>query len=304
MDALSFVVLHLASGHVSGLAFRAALVAAIAACLLASWWIARSNLVNRARLPGLLAVPVALLTLMSVVAAREVRIASDRDHEFFLGFGAPDWIDRHTASPTLLFDEGSFYWNDYWHQAYWNRRVAGVLAVAPGRAPLPGRVDARLHEDGSITNQLGQPVRASSLVTSNSITVVGTAQARLVRAEGSSRLILWNAEQPLRLRYRIRGTPLGRSSSGPFDIDVFDCQRNALRVLLRGSTAPAIVRYSAGASAPKVSVVAGGRWTPVWVALRREPGARMCVAHFEPASMVDIGTIAHVDASRSIVRGA
>ncbi len=80
---------------------------------------------------------MALLTLMSVVAAREVRIASDRDREFFLGSGAPDWIDRHTASPTLLFDEGSFYWNDYWHQAYWNRRVAGVLTVAPWQAPLP-----------------------------------------------------------------------------------------------------------------------------------------------------------------------
>ena len=69
-----------------------------------------------------------------------------------------------------------------------------------------------------------------------------------------------------------------------------------MRVLLRGSSAPAIVRYTGGASALKVSVVAGRRWTPVWVALRREPGARMCVAHFEPASMVDIGTIAHVGA--------
>ncbi len=234
---------------------------------------------------------------MSVVASREIRIAADRDRQFFLGSGARDWIDRHTESPTLLLDDGSFYWNDYWHQAYWNRRVAGVLAVSPGQsASLPGRIDARLYEDGSIRNQLGQPVRSPGLVTSNAVSVAGTARARLVRRDGSSRLVLWDAEQPLRLRYRIRGAPLGRTSTGPFEIDVFDCRRNALRVLIRGSSAPAIVRYTGGAPALEERVVAGRRWTPIWVALRREPGARLCVAHFEPASMVDIGTIAHVGA--------
>ena len=85
VDAPSFVGLHIASEHVSGLAFRAALVAAIAACLLGSWLIARWTLAQRLPLPGLLVLPLALLTLMSVVAAREVQIASDRDREFFLG---------------------------------------------------------------------------------------------------------------------------------------------------------------------------------------------------------------------------
>ena len=80
------------------------------------------------------------------------------------------------------------------------------------------------------------------------------------------------------------------------DGDVFDCRRNALRVLIRGSSAPAIVRHTGGASALKASVVAGRRWTPVWVALRPEPGAVMCVAHFEPDSMGDIGAMANVDA--------
>ena len=298
VDAPSFVGIRIASEHVSGLGFRAAFVAAIAAYLLGSWFIARSTLVRRAWLPGLLIVPLSLLTLMSVVSAREIRIAADYDRQFFLGSGARDWIDRHTESSTLLLDEGSFYWNDYWHQAYWNRRVAGVLTVSPARgAPLPGRVDARVYEDGSIRDGLGQPVRSPGLVTSNAVLVAGTARAQLVRRAGSSRLVLWEAEQPLRLLYRITGAPLGRQSSGPFEIEVFDCRRNALRVLLRGSSAPALVRYTGGGASLKESVVADRRWTPIWVALRRAPGAGMCVARFEPASMVDIGTIAHVRAT-------
>jgi hypothetical protein len=297
VDAPSLVGLHLVSQHLSSLSFRVALVAAIAACLLGSWWIARSNWASRAWLPGLLILPLSLLTTMSLVASREIRIAADGDRQFFLGSRARDWIDRHTESPTLLLDNGSFYWNDYWHQAYWNRHVAGVLAVSPGQsASLPGRIDARVYEDGSIRNHLGEPIRSPGLVTSNVITVAGTARARLVRGDGISRLVLWNAEQPLRLKYRIRGTPLRRTSSGPFEIDVFDCRRNGLRVLIRGSTAPAIVRYTGGAPALEERVVAGRRWTPIWVALRRQPGTRLCVAHFEPASMVDIGTIAHAGA--------
>ena len=297
VDAPSFVGLRIASEHVSGLGFRAALVAAIAACLLGSWWIARSSSARRTWVPGLLIVPLSILALMTVVASRETRIASDSDRLFFLGSGARDWIDRHTESPTLLLYDGSFYWNDYWHQAYWNRRIAGVLAIAREQGGvLPGRIDARLYEDGSIRNQLGQQIHSPGLVTSDAVSVAGTARARLVRRGGTSRLVLWDAEQPLRLRYRIRGTPLGRASTGPFEIDVFDCRTNALRVLLRGSSAPAIVRYTGGAPGLEERVVADRRWTPIWVALRRAPALRLCVAHFEPASMVDIGTIAHVRA--------
>ncbi len=43
VDAPSFVGIRLASEHLSELGFRAALVAAIAACLLGSWLIPRSN---------------------------------------------------------------------------------------------------------------------------------------------------------------------------------------------------------------------------------------------------------------------
>ena len=298
VDAPSLVGLHLVSEQMSGLGFRAAIVAAIAACLLGSWWIGRSSWARRAWLPGLLILPIALLTTMSLVASREIRIAADRDRSFFLGSGARDWIDRHTESPTLLVDDGSFYWNDYWHQAYWNRRVAGVLELSGAQdGPLPGRVDARVDEDGSIRDRSGQPVRSPVLVTSDALSVAGTARARLAHRARTSRLVLWDADQPLRLRYRIRGTELGRISDGPFEIDVFDCHRNALRVMLRGSAAT-VVRYTGGAASPKESVVASRRWTPIWVALRRAPGARLCVARFEPESIVAIGSIAHVDASR------
>jgi hypothetical protein len=294
-DAPSLVGMQLVSEHVSAGVFRAALVAAIAACLLRSWWIARSRWARRARLPVLLVLPLAVLATMSLVASREIRIAADRDRVLFLGSGARDWIDRHTESPTLLLDDGSFYWNDYWHQAYWNRRVAGVLTISRAHgATLPGRIEARVDDDGSIRSPTGVAVRSPGVATSNAISVAGTARARLARGAGGgiTPLVLWDAEQPLRLRYRIRGTGLGRTSTGPFEIDVFDCHRNALRVLLRGSTAPAAVRYTGGASSLEERVVAGRRWTPIWVALRRAPGVRLCVARFEPGSMVDIGTIA------------
>jgi hypothetical protein len=297
-DAPSLIALHLAWEDMSGLGFRAALVAAIAVCLLGSWWIARSTWARRAWLPGLLIVPLAFLTAMSLVASREIRIAADVDRQFFLGSGAPDWIDRRTESPTFVVDDGSFYWNDYWHQAYWNRRVAGVLALSQARAgQLPGRIDARVHEDGSIRDRSGRPVRSPALVTWDTISVAGTTRARLERRDGSGRLVLWDADQPLRLRYRIRGTdPLGRTSNGPFQIEVFDCRRTALRVLLRGS-AETVVRYTGGAASPNASVVASRRWTPIVVALHRAPGARLCEARFEPASIVAIGSIAQIDAN-------
>jgi hypothetical protein len=298
-DAPSLVGMQRLSEHVSGVAFRATLVSAIAACLLGSWWIARSSWARRARLPGLLVLPLAVLATMSLVASREIRIAADRDRVLFLGSGARDWIDRQTESPTLLLDDGSFYWNDYWHQAYWNRRVAGVLTISPVQGvTLPGRIEARVDEDGSIRSRSGVAVRSPGLVTSDAISVAGTARARLARGAGGgiTPLVLWDALQPLRLRYRIRGTGLGRTSTGPFEIDVFGCHRNALRVLLRGSTAPARVRYTGSASSLEEGMVAGRRWTPIWVALRRAPGVRLCVARFEPGSMVDIGPIAQVRA--------
>jgi hypothetical protein len=295
-DAPSLLALHLVSEHISGLGFRAALVAAITVCLLGSWWIARSTWARRAWLPGLLVLPLALLTVMSLVASREIRIAADGDRQFFLGSGAPDWIDRRTESPTLLVDDGSFYWNDYWHQAYWNRRVTGVLALSQAQGgPLPGRVDARVDGDGWVRNGVGQPVRSPMLVTSNAISVAGSPRARAARRDGTSRLVLWDAEQPLRLRYRIRGTELGRTSDGPFQIEVFDCDRNALRVLLRGS-APTVVRYTGGGVPLEARVDASPRWTPIVVPLTRASGAVSCVARFEPASVVSIGSIAQINA--------
>jgi hypothetical protein len=298
-DAPSLVGMHLVSEHLPEAGFRATIVAAIAACLLGSWWIGRSAWARRAWLPGLLVLPLALLTAMSVVAAREIRIASDRDRLFFLGPGARDWVDRQTESTTLLVDDGSFYWNDYWHQAYWNRRVAGVLALSPAGGPLPGRIDARVDDGGWIRNGFGHPVRSPALVTSNAVSVAGTVRALMTRRAGTSRLLLWDASQPLRLRYRIRGTePFGRTSNGPFQIEVFDCRRNALRVLLRGSAAT-VVRYTGGGAARAARVAASPRWTPIVVPLRPSPGTRMCVAHFQPASVVSIGSIAPIDSSRS-----
>ena len=276
---------------------RVALVAAIAACLLGSWWIARSNWASRAWLPGLLILPLSLLTTMSLVASREIRIAADGDRQFFLGSGARDWIDRHTESPTLLLDNGSFYWNDYWHQAYWNRHVAGVLAVSPGQsASLPGRIDARVYEDGSIRNQPGRTGSVARIgdVERNYGRRHRTCPTRARRRDQPAGSLECRAAAPAQVPHQGNATPANVEWS--FEIDVFDCRRNGLRVLIRGSTAPAIVRYTGGAPALEERVVAGRRWTPIWVALRRQPGTRLCVAHFEPASMVDIGTIAHVGA--------
>jgi hypothetical protein len=300
-DAPSLVGLYLVSEDLSGLGFRAAIAAAIAACLLGSWGIARGTGARLGWLPGFLVVPVTLLATMSLLASREIRSAAADDRRFFLGSGARDWIDRSTERPTLLVDDGSFYWNDYWHQTYWNRRVAGVLALSRAQAgQLPGRIDARVHEDGSIRDESGRPVRSPALVTWDTISVAGTARARLERRDGGGRLVLWDADQPLRLRYRIRGTdPLGRTSNGPFQIEVFDCRRNALRVLLRGS-AETVVRYTGGAASLKASVVASRRWTPIVVALHRAPGARLCEARFQPASIVAIGSIAQIDANRQL----
>ena len=184
-DAPSLVGMHLLSEHVSGLAFRAALVAAIAACLLGSWWIARSTWARRAWLPGLLILPLALLTPMSLVASREIRIAADRDRQFFLGSGSsgldrpphrePDPPrGRRLVLLERLLAPGVLE----------STRRRRARALSGHRRPLPGRIDARVYEDGSIRNQLGQPVRSPGLVTSNAISVAGTARARLARRAG------------------------------------------------------------------------------------------------------------------------
>ena len=121
-----------------------------------------------------------------------------------------------------------------------------------------------------------------------------TCPTRARRRDQPAGSLECRAAAPAQVPHQGNATPANVEWS--FEIDVFDCRRNGLRVLIRGSTAPAIVRYTGGAPALEERVVAGRRWTPIWVALRRQPGTRLCVAHFEPASMVDIGTIAHVGA--------
>jgi hypothetical protein len=288
-DALGLIPLRILSESSSGLVFRIVLVAGALAVAVAAVVVARAGVAGVAALALAL---VGGLGATSVVAAHRIDSRAAFDRSQFFGEGDRSWIDDGIGGPTTLLDEGTFFWNDFWHQAFWNDDVAGVASLVPDnpKRPLPGRVDVTLYDDGTLRRDDGRPFVAQDVVADEFATLVGERRAGLERRRLPD-LVGWRTAGPVALSLRLRGTELGGTTNGPFEIEVFRCRGGRVTMPVRAVRRPAILTWAVQARTPRSRVIHTGAATTLRFTLPRRPPSGLCVVSLEATSTVAVGPV-------------
>ena len=287
-DALELVPLWLLSENASGLVFRVVIVAALVAVTGALLLLARAGSEGVAALTVVL---VGALSATSAVAAHRVDSRSEFDRAEFFGDRERSWIDRTIGEPTVLLDSGSFFWNDFWHQAFWNDDVTGVASMVaddPAR-PLPGRLEVRLYDDGTLRRADGTPLVAGSVVADELLTLAAEPHAR-IRRQRLPDLVGWRTGGTVALSARLRGVELGGESSGPFEVEVFHCDGGTLWLRVRAEV-PTTLAWTVQAGEPHSRAVLPGQWRTLRFALERPPVPAVCIVALHSSGTLTVGPV-------------
>jgi hypothetical protein len=295
-DALELVPLWLLSENVSGLVFRLVLVTALIAVTVALLLLPRAGSAGMAVLAVVL---VATLVSVSMVAAHRVDSRSAFDRAEFFGDRERAWIDGTLGEPTVLLDSGSFFWNDFWHQAFWNDDVTGVASLVPHdpARPLPGRLEVRLYDDGTLRGADGRPLVARSVVADDHSVLAANPYTR-VRRERLPDLVGWRTGGTVALSTRLRGIGLYREASGPFELEVFHCDGGTLSLRVRAD-APTLLTWTVQAREPRSRTVLPGGWQTLRFELQRPPVAAVCVVALYASGTLIVGRVTRSPVLRS-----
>ena len=294
-DALELVPVSLLSENLSSVPFRVVWVAMVAVVLGSSVCLARFG--PRAAAAVTIGLVVALAAT-SVVAADRIRARAAFDRNEFFGGRGSSWIDETIGEPTVLLDEGSYYWNDYWHQAYWNDEVEAVASVSAGdrSGRLPGGIAMTVYDDGSIRRAPRRLFVAQNVITGEFTTLVGTPRTRLERSTRLPDLVAWRTNgRPVVLSTRMHGIEFNGVATGPVRIQVFRCRRGRLEVPIKGLGGPTTVSWRvAGHSRGSTPIRAS--WDMLRIPLPDTDNDGACLISLTPVAPVALGNLSRFPA--------
>jgi hypothetical protein len=289
-DAVELVPLRLLAEHSSSLAFRVTWIVIVLAAVGSIVSLVRTGMRGAV---ALTAVMVCLLAVFSVVGAHRIKSGAAYDRAAFFGGQSPSWIDKTVREPTVLLDEGSFFWNDYWHQTFWNDQVTAVAFVGPAdtAGTLPGLVKAVLYDDGTLRVAEDRVLAAKNVVASEFTTLVGTPRSRLRRGPELPDLVVWRTHGRAVVSTRLRGLDTDGTSEGAFTVDVFRCVRGSLELSIAALGEPASVSWKVQAGHPRTTAVRAGKWQKLRIGLPGAPGEGVCVIALEPTEAVAVRSV-------------
>ena len=289
-DAVELVPLRLLAEHSSALTFRLTWVVVVLGAVASIVSFSRTGLRGAVTLTGVM---ICLLAASSIVGAQRIKTEAAYDRGLFFGGQSPSWIDETIGEPTVLLDEGSFYWNDYWQQAFWNDQVTAVASVVPDDSAggLPGRVGTTLYDDGTLRVADDRVLAAQNVAATEFTTLVGEPRSRLRRGQDLPDLVAWRTGGRAVVSTRLRGTDTNGTSEGAFRIDVFRCVRGSLELSIKALSEPASLSWTVQGTPARRSVVRTGDWQKLRIALPGAPGEGMCVVALEPTEAVAVGSV-------------
>jgi hypothetical protein len=297
-DAAELVPLRLLSEHSGSLTFRLAwigIVLAVVGSIVSLGW---TGARGAATLTGVM---VCLLGALSIVDAHQMKSGAQQDRATFFGAQSRSWIDTSVGEPTVLLDEGSFFWNDYWQQAFWNEHVTAVASTGSENtaARLPGVIRTVLYDDGTLRAADDRVVAARNVVASEFTTLVGEATSRLRRGPALPDLVAWRTGGRAVVSTQLRGLDTDGASEGAFTVRVFRCVRGSLDVSVSTVAEAAKVSWSVqGGGAGKASIEPGRRKT-LRIGLPGAPGEGVCTIALEPSEAVMVHSVRRLPAIRA-----
>ena len=297
-DAVELVPFRLLAENSSALIFRLTWVVVVLAAVASIVSLARTGLRGAVTVTGVM---VCLLAASSIVGAHRIKSAAEFDRGFFFGGQSPSWIDETIGGPTVLLDEGSIFWNDYWQQAVWNDQVTAVASVVPDDSArgLPGRVGTTLYDDGTLRVTDDRVLIAQNVVASEFTTLVGEPRSRLRRGPDLPDFVAWRTDGRVAVSTRLRGTDTDGTSEGAFKVEVFRCVRGSLELSIRALSQPSSVSWTVQGTRDRTTVVRAGDWQKLRIALPGAPGGGVCVIALEPTETVAVGLVRRFPAIRA-----
>jgi hypothetical protein len=229
-DALSTVPLEYLRREVSEATFET-LYAGIAAAFLVF-----AVLAPRRLAPLVAGLVAAALVAGTLVASHEMRERSQYDRQTLFAGAPVSWLDDNGAGDVSFLVTGDRIWPSVWHHMFWNESITHVVRLRGARSPgvVPQEV-ATIRDDGLVVDDDGSLVEAVQLAAPTTLRPVGTPGATIASTTEPG-LTLWDVEQPLRIRQRVRGLrPNGDLHGGAAArIDVYGCGPGALQLTLLG----------------------------------------------------------------------
>jgi hypothetical protein len=156
-------------------------------------------------------VPAALLLVFGVLSgfATHTAIERSRSARTLLVGKEMRWADRAAAGPVTFLTGGEALWTAVYENLFWNRRIDRVYTLpgfgVPG--PLP-QAPVGPRTDGLVVFANGHAAPGRFVVASNTLTLFGTKLA----APAKAKLVLWRAQQPLRLSTWLTGLSIVQTS--------------------------------------------------------------------------------------------
>lgn len=250
--------------------------------LVAGLTVCAALLAPRRVAPALAIAVVVVLGGASVVAQRTIMDETRIDRARAFGVWPRDWIDRAADGPVAYLDDGVAWWNDVWHQAYWNERVTTVARLTDSpHARIHGGLRIAVGADGTIRQDNGDVLGERLVVAPGRVTLVGD-RVETLELSGRSDLALWRTAGAPTLAMRRDGT----LAKGPVLVTAYDCDHGYLELTVRAVEGLPAVALSVDAQEPVTVPVKPGNLWRARIAVSPGGGQRACVFRIVPRGLV------------------
>jgi hypothetical protein len=201
--------------------------------------VAAAFLVAFALLPRrlLVVLPVGILAVLSVqsfTASREVAERARYDDEFLLG-GRRDWIATALGDePVALLYTGELYWNGIYQHRFWNPNISHVYYLYPTAVPGPiPQEPVTIAPDGLLVRSAGRFVPERYAVAPATTKLIGRPIAELPQyGIMQAGLILWRLSGDMKLSYTLSGVRPDGDLHEPGRIVANECAGGFFRITL------------------------------------------------------------------------
>jgi hypothetical protein len=282
-DAPSMIPLERLSSTLGGSRFEVvyALVGALVLLL--------AVLLPRRATPVLAGLVAVALVAGSLVASREIRNRSQVERERTFAGASPRWIDDSGATDAALLLTGERFWPSAWEELFWNASLAKVIRLPGVESPgvVPQEV-ASPAPDGRLVARSGEPISAAFVAAPAGTAVVGDETATIPASFEQPGMVLWKANEPLRLSDRVVGfRPNGDLHGGEEAVvRVFGCGPGRLELTLLGKQGLETRILLDGEVVAAQAIPPEGVWRPSIPTPRAADGSGLCVYTIETDGLI------------------
>jgi hypothetical protein len=177
---------------------------------------------------------LAVLSIQSVMASREVAERATYDDRYLLG-GRREWIEEALGDERVaLLYTGELYWNGIYQLRFWNSNISHVYYLYPTAVPGPiPQEPVTIAPDGLLVRSAGRFAPERYVVAPSTTKFIGRPVAELpqfgIMQPG---LILWRLRDEMKLSYTVSGVRPDGDMHEPGRMVANECAGGYFRITL------------------------------------------------------------------------